>query len=243
MPIYLKTEQRSAQWYQYRLGVCTASEFHKVLTAGGKVSAQAEAYAHRLLAEMMLGRPIEDDLQTQYMQRGQELEDAAISCYEFQSESETDAGGFVTTDDKRIGCSPDRLIGEDGVLEMKCPCGNVHVSYLLDPNSLAKSKGPQVQGELYVTGRRYVDLVSYHPELPPLIVRVTRDEDYIAKLHKVLGTFMDSVYDMRMALEAKFGAFKPIAIPSEEKPAPVDYGEMGLGDEDVTAIWKASQAR
>ncbi len=117
------------------------------------------------------------------------------------------------------------------------------MSYLLDPHSLAKSKGPQVQGELYVTGRRYVDLVSYHPELPPLIARVTRDEDYIALLHKQLGVFMDSVYAMRLQLEQRFGAFKPIVIPTEAPTAAPDFGEMGINEADVTAIWEASQAR
>lgn len=241
MPIYHKLEQRTAAWFQHRLGVCTASEFNQVLTAGGKISKQAESYAHRLLAEMMLGRPIEDDISTRYMQRGEELEDGAISCYEFETGVETSPGGFVTTDDGRCGCSPDRLIGDDGVLEMKCPCGNVHVSYLLDPPSLAKSKGPQVQGELYVTGRQYVDLVSYHPELPPLIVRVVRDEEYIGLLDTALTTFMSSVYEMRTQLEAKYGAFKPIVIPTEEKAAPVDFGDMGIADEDVTATWEASR--
>lgn len=228
--IYYKVESRSAAWYYLRLGRPTASEFHRIVTPTGKNSTQAEDYSHRLLAELMLGKPLEEGVQTEWMLRGQELEDGAIEAYEFQSGLTTSLGGFCTDDEGQYGCSPDRLVGDDGVLEMKCPAPNTHVGYLDDPESLTLAKRPQVQGELLVTGRQWCDLVSFHPELPAVIRRVKRDEKYIDTLRVGLSAFCRQLIVMRANLEQQYGAFKPIVIPSEQ---PVPAGPMAITDEDL----------
>lgn len=241
--IYHKIEQRSAAWFAARIGKPTASEFHKILTGGGKdsskakISDQAEGYAHALLAEMMLGKPL-DAPETEWMIRGQVLEDSAIEAYEFESGLETSPGGFVTDDLGLVGCSPDRLVGECGLLEMKIPAPQTHIGYLLDRRSLELGKRPQVQGQLLVTERDWVDLVSYHPEMPLVIVRVVRDEVYIGLLQRALAAFVAQLAAMREKLEREFGKFPE--VKATERIAE-DYGTLGVTEDDVTAIWEASQ--
>ena len=234
LPIYHRCEGRSEEWFLRRLGIPTASEFHRLITPGGKLSAQSIDYAHVLLAEAMLGKPW-DTPETAWMTRGQELEDQAIQAYEFESGLDTQPGGFVTDARGRYGCSPDRLVGDDGVLEIKCPAPNTHVGYLLSGDMEDKKK-PQVQGQLLVTGRAWVDLTSYHPELPPCIVRVKRDEEYIAKLRVVLEAFCETLILVRTKLEAAYGPFPRIVLPAD-RPAPPDT--LGVSDEDVEAILEA----
>jgi hypothetical protein len=228
MVIYHTVEPQSREWFLLRLGIPTASEFHKIVTPTGKISKQSDDYAHTLLAELMLGHPIDDDMETQWMQRGTELEDSAIKAYEFEV-GETQRGGFVTVDDGSYGCSPDRLVGEVGILEIKCPKPNTHIGYLLS-RSAEQEKTPQIQGQLLVTGRQWVDLMSYHPELPPLIVRVERDEKYIALLGAALREFVGQLAEMRKLLEDRYG---PFPDPWKE-PETVDG--LDVSDEDVAAM-------
>jgi len=185
--------QGTAEWRSLRLGRPTASNFHKILTAGGesgkkaKISEQSTGYLWDLLGELMLGRPI-DEVTTAMMGRGSMLEDRAVAYYELQRDVDTEIVGFCTTDDGRVGASPDRFIGEDGLLEIKCPSVGNHVGYLLF-STIEDRYRPQLQGQLYVTGRQWVDIVSYHPELPAAINRVKRDEDYIKLLAAALDGF------------------------------------------------------
>jgi len=238
--IYHKCEPRSAEWYYLRLGIPTASEFHRILTPGGKLSKQCEDYAYRLLAELMLGKPLDDSPETQWMIRGQELEDQAIDGYEFYRGCQTSPGGFCTNDAGTYGCSPDRLVGDDGVLEMKCPAPSTHVYYMAEPSRLDGEKRCQVQGQLLVTGRRWVDLVSYHPELPIIVRRIGRDAAYIASLAEALDSFVDVVRQMRQILEQQYGPFKPIVIPRSPEPAIVP-DDFGVSDADIDAIWVARE--
>ena len=176
--------QGDAVWHRSRLGLPTASEFSRILTPTGKPSAQVDGYMHALIAERILDAPI-DSGETPWMLRGSDLEDEAIAYYVFAREMACSTVGFCTTDSGTVGCSPDRLVGEDGGLEIKCPSAAVHVGYLLD--NLPRKFWPQVQGCMMVTGRKWWDLLSYNPELPPALVRIERDEDYIAVLGKAVA--------------------------------------------------------
>ncbi len=224
--IHHKVEARSREWFMLRLGKPTASEFHKIVTPTGKLSKQAEDYAHSLMAELMLGRPL-DKPETEWMVRGTELEDKAIDSYEFATDRQTSPGGFIETDDAAYGCSPDRLVGEDGILEMKCPAPNTHVGYLDDPPSMTIDKLPQVMGQMLITGRAWVDLVSYHPELPLLVQRVKRDEKYIDILRVALAQFGQQLITMRANLEQRYGPFPAIGVE-----APV-VESFGVSDDDI----------
>lgn len=240
MSIYHKIEQRSPEWFALRIGKPTASEFDRIITPKtGQLSTQSTDYAKCILAELMLGKPLETP-ETEWMTRGQSLEDNAIEAYEFETGRETSLGGFITDDAETIGCSPDRLVGDDGLLEMKCPAPNTHVGYLLDRMSLEMGKRTQVQGQLLVSGRAWCDLVAYHPEMPLVVVRVKRDEPFIEKMETALRTFVQQLAMMREKLEREYGPFKPITFNKPATQAQDDDG-LGLSDADVTAMWEASQ--
>lgn len=173
------------------------------------------------------------------MVRGVELEDAAIDAYEFESELETSPGGFCTDDANTYGCSPDRLVGDDGLLEMKVPAPNTHIRYLLDKAALGKEKWVQVQGQLLVTGRQWVDLVSFHPEFPLLVRRVNRDEKYIGQLRDTVTMFVSLLRALRLDLERQYGPFPEVRMP--KAPEPQDDAGMGVSEDDIAAIWAASR--
>lgn len=178
-------EQGTPEWEQVRLGVFTASEFDKVLTGGGKPSTQVNAYINKLLAEIITGKPIASFQKTEAMERGNELEQEAADYYALLEDAPLSKVGFCTDDKSIYGCSPDRLVGDSGLLEIKCPLAHTHVENLLCGKMDIGYK-PQVQGQLLVTGRAWCDFMSYHPDMPPLIVRIERDEEYITNLHNAL---------------------------------------------------------
>ena len=94
----LRMEQGTPSWVEARLGIPTASCFDKILTKGGKLSAQASGYMHQLVAEWLLGCPL-DDFASGYMQRGTALEQRAVKWYEFTNDCEVDRVGLCVRDD------------------------------------------------------------------------------------------------------------------------------------------------
>lgn len=180
-------EQGSPKWFAARLGKPTASEFDKIITAGGKASTQADGLMHKLLAELITGKPAVFT-ESDWMKRGKEFEAEARDFLAFQTDTEIRQVGFVTTDCGSFGCSPDGMYAEGGC-ELKCPSPAVHVSYLL-ADRLPSEYVPQVQGSMLVTGAPWWDFVSYHPDMPPLILRVERDEAYHEALAEYMGKFL-----------------------------------------------------
>lgn len=185
----IKCVQGSEAWHAARLGIPTASNFGKIVTPSGKASSQADAYMHQLVAERLLGRAIDSAGDSAWMERGQITEAEAVAFYELRTGEDTHAVGFATLDDGSAGCSPDRLVGDDGGLEIKCPSAPVHVGYLLDVEP--RKYWPQIQGALWITGREWWDFLSYCPELPPALVRYERDEEYIKLLAYGVETFVE----------------------------------------------------
>jgi len=202
--IYVRDiEQGTDEWRALRLGIATASRFDSIITpAKGELSKQADGYARELLAEWLSGQAAET-YQSAWMARGNDMEPEARDYYAFERETVVERVGFVYADDSRMyGCSPDGLIGDDGLLEMKNPKPSTHIGYLLN-GGLPLDYRPQVQGSLLVTGRAWCDFLSYCPGLPPLLLRVTRDEDYIGKMRAALAAFVQSIHEGRQALIAK----------------------------------------
>lgn len=188
--IHIECSQGSPEWYFARIGIPTSSEFDKILTPTGKRSTQADKYANRLLAEIILKEPLDMRPPTFAMERGTMLEADAAASYEFQEDVTTTRAGFFMDDNKRYGCSVDRLVWDKGLLEIKCPLGDTHMANLLS-GKLDDSYKPQVQGQLLVTGKEWNDWYSYFPGLPPSKIRVERDEAYIALLVEALDEFHD----------------------------------------------------
>lgn len=181
--------QGSDEWFAARLGIPTASNFGKIITSLGKPSTSKVKYADQLLADWLAGKPI-DAIETSYwMNRGTELEQQARDDYTFKTDNEVEPIGFAYLDVKeQVGASPDGLIGDDGIQEIKCPKGSTLVGYYGKP--CPAKYYPQVQGELWVTGREWCDFYAWHPELMPYLIRVKRDESYIKLMAEEVEKFV-----------------------------------------------------
>ncbi len=124
-----------------------------------------------------------------WMRRGSQMEADAVAFYELQRDCETVPVGFITNDEGTIGTSPDRLVGSDGLLEVKAPKEETHVAYLLQAGSAYEAYKVQTQGQLWLAEREWNDLLSYHSAMPPAIIRIERDEAFIRLLDAALATF------------------------------------------------------
>jgi hypothetical protein len=180
-------EQGTEEWFACRLGIPTASRFKDILAKGeGKMR---RTYMMDLLGERLTGRVVEG-YKSADMERGNEQEAEARAAYTFQSDVDPIEVGFIRNGEK--GCSPDSLIGEDGMLEIKTRNPRLQLELLLDQKLPSEHKA-QVQGQLWVAERKWCDFVSYCPGLKMVLIRVERDEEYIRALAEEVSRF---VYDM-----------------------------------------------
>jgi hypothetical protein len=182
--------QYSPTWWETRCGFPSASAFDRILTPTGKLSAQAEGYIDELIADRCQLSPnfFTERPMSREMANGRDMEPEARRWYQMERPDSLvqQVGGCVSACG-RFWASPDGLVDDDGVLELKCPMLKTQVEYLrLD--TLPANYRPQVHGQLFVTGRKYVDFASYAPGLPGFIVRVEPDE-YTAKLAVALEDF------------------------------------------------------
>jgi putative phage-type endonuclease len=175
--IILNDEQGSPEWLASRLGRPSASMFSNLITTSGKPSSSAKKYIAEMVAERLTGRS-KPFYTNEHMERGNFLEPEAREAYEFITDFEVVETGFILDDSEEFGCSPDGLVSTDGGLEIKCPSDSVHVSYLRAGKVPAKYY-QQVQGCMWITGRDWWDFMSYHPEMPHLLVRARRNEKFI----------------------------------------------------------------
>lgn len=180
-------DQNSDEWYRARMGIPTASGFSNILAKGeGKTR---RSYLLRLAGEVITGEPGET-YESQAMQRGHEMEAEARELYAFAHDAEPQLVGFIRNGDK--GCSPDALIGTNGILEIKTKRADLLIDVLLKGEFPLEHKA-QVQGSLWIAEREYVDLCIYWPRLPLFTVRATRDEVYIYDLAKAVDKFNDEL--------------------------------------------------
>ena len=190
---YYDLVQGTTEWFRVRSGIPTASAMDKIITPGGERSKSAEKYLYHLLAERILGRPLDQDKGSFWTIRGSEMEAEALAYYRFQRDCATQPVGFITTADGRVGASPDQLIGEDGCLEIKCPSPEIHMMYLMQAGGAYTAYKVQCQTQLFVSQRAWADVGSYFPGLPEAIIRIERDERYIAKIAAACEAFCDEL--------------------------------------------------
>lgn len=199
----LDVTQGSPEWLQARLGIPTASGYDKILTPKKMTaSTQAVTYRNQLAAEWLLGHPIDWQDSNGFMTRGTGMEAEARAFYELQHDVDVEQVGFILRDDGRTGGSPDALVGGDGILEIKCPAIHTHIGYVIDHGLLTAKYHAQVNGYLYLSGREWVDIISYNPMLPSVQVRIERDEKYIAALGPAIDTFCDYLDAVKEQLAA-----------------------------------------
>lgn len=170
--------QGSESWFAARVGKPTASNFSRLVNSKGERSKSLQGYARELASELYAGKTLNEFHGNAWMERGRELEAEAIALYEFTNDVAVTRVGFCTDDTNRYGCSPDGLVGEDGGLEIKCLKAERHmeaVAYHAKHACAPSGYVQQVQGGLFITGRKWWDLQFYNPELPPLVIRFTPD--------------------------------------------------------------------
>ena len=130
------------------------------------------------------------------MRWGTEQEAAARAAYERVTGISVEETGFVAHDTLMAGCSPDGLADWDGLIEIKCPFNTgVHIDTLL--NGMPAEHAPQVQGQMWITGRQWCDFVSYDPRMPAelqlYVQRINRDPAFIADLERQVSEFLAEV--------------------------------------------------
>ena len=213
--ITLNLEQGSDAWLEARAAVITASRFvdaraklsRKSKTGGpGDFAAKAIEYAWTVALERIACKPLDQTFQTWQMKRGNDLEPEARMAYEMKTGLLAGESGLLLTDDRVFGYSSDGLVDDDGMVEIKCPanCQKIGTTWS-DPDHAVDDYIDQMQGGMWITGRKWCDFIMYCPWLEPIgkelfVKRVHRDDDYIESLegdllefHKMVSRFVESL--------------------------------------------------
>jgi putative phage-type endonuclease len=201
--------QGSDEWKQLRLGKVTASRVADMVarTKSGYGASRAN-YAAQLIAERLTGVAAESYTNAA-MQHGTDTEPEARNAYEFYQGVTVEQVAFVphpTIAD--AGCSPDGLVGDDGMVEIKCPNTATHLDTLLGRTVPAKYID-QMQFQMSCCGRQWCDFVSYDPRMPEhmrlFVQRVARDDNRIAELEAEAVTFLKEIAFKIEQLENLYG--------------------------------------
>lgn len=193
-------EQGGAEWWQARLGLPTASEFSSVMAKGqGKTR---RAYMLRLIGERICGEPA-DTYTNAHMERGKIMEEEARNAYAFMHDVDPVRIGFIRNGG--VGCSPDSLIGDSGLVEIKTKLPHLQIETLL-ADRLPPDHSAQVYGQLWVAEREWCDFVSYWPKLPLFVKRVYRDEKIIADIKREVEEFSVEMQKLEDQIRAMGGA-------------------------------------
>ena len=205
-----KIEQGSDAWKALRAGKVTASRVADVMSKikSGE-SAGRKNYRMDLVAERLTGKPV-DSFTNSAMQWGTEQEPFARIAYETHKGIFVEQVPFVDHPTiEWFGCSPDGLVGEDGLLEIKCPNTTTHLEYLQDGKPPSKYI-PQMMAQMACTGRKWCDFVSFDPRLPEdlqmLVVRLNWDDAYIQEMETEVKQFLNEVEATLSQLKRKLNA-------------------------------------
>lgn len=210
-------EQRSPEWFAARLGRVTASRVADVLakTKSGP-SASRTNYMAELIVERLTGHSPER-FTNAAMQWGTDHEPEAIAAYEFMHDASVEPVGFVLHPDSlEMGASPDGMVGDDGLVEVKCPNTSTHIDTLLR----AKVPGKyvtQMQWQMACTGRAWCDFVSFDPRLPAhlsmFVYRVDRDDTFITEATAEVLAFLAEMSAKIEQLQSTYAPGEATADP------------------------------
>jgi len=187
MQIYRDIEQGTPEWIAVRAGIPTASMYATVMAQGrgGGDSKTRRTYMLKLAGERLTGEPM-DNYSNGHMERGHEHEPLARESYAFLTGTKPEQVGFIRSGD--TGASPDSLVGEDGLVEIKSKLAHLHLEVLLS-DAVPPEHTAQIQGQLWVAEREWLDFVSYCPKLELFVKRVYRDEPMIKKIEIAVDQF------------------------------------------------------
>ncbi len=188
MKIY-NFEQRSPDWYDVRMGVITASQIKRVMGLRNS----DETYLNELLSQRIT-KQFKELYVSDSMEHGIHFESDACEVYSYITNNKLDHVGFILKNEY-VGCSPDGLIGNLGLLEIKCPNTSTHLGYIRN-DVVPKDYLFQCLYQLYVTDREWVDFMSYDPRISNphnvFIKRVDKESyaDEYKKLQEKLDLFI-----------------------------------------------------
>ena len=192
-------EQRSDEWFTARCGKATGSRIADIVakTKSGYSASRAN-YMAQLVVERMTGK-VAESFSNAAMDWGTEQEPYARAAYEAHSGVLVDEVGMVDHPTVEMsGASPDGLVGEDGLVEIKCPTTATHIETLME-KAAPKKYIDQMQWQMACTGRKWCDFVSFDPRMPQglqlFVKRVERDDEYIAELESEVAAFLQEVSD------------------------------------------------
>jgi YqaJ-like viral recombinase domain len=196
-PFIIDCEQRTEQWAALRCGKVTGSRICDVLAEIKKGEAASRRnYRAEIIVETLTGIPVEQYISKE-MQWGTDTEPFARTAYELERDANISTVGFaIHPMIERFGISPDGLVGEDGLVEIKCPNTATHIDYLL-AGAVPSDYQPQMLAEMACTGRAWCDFVSFDPRLPKhlrlFVRRFDRDDARIAEIELKVQGFLDEV--------------------------------------------------
>lgn len=197
-------DQRSADWFMARLGNATGSRFKDVmakLKSGAPAKARQD-YALELATERITGI-VADNFVSTAMKWGTDQEEPARTAYIALTNSWVDETGFIKHNELRAGVSPDGLVDDKGLIEIKCPYNsNNHIATMLE--GMPEDHMPQVQGQMWITGREWNDFCSFDPRMPDHLKlyrqRINRDDGYIQRLETEVRLFLAEVDEITTRL-------------------------------------------
>jgi putative phage-type endonuclease len=207
MKIIETCEQGSAEWLAMRLGKVTASKVSDVLSKGrgSAPSKMSETYMIELIAEVLTGNS-KPFFENDAMRWGTETEPQARAMYAVNNDFVDVKEVAFVEHNEQIGISPDGLIGEDGLLEIKCPNTTTQIKRALSNDYSADYKA-QIQMQLWVTEREWCDFLSFDPRLDCeagyLQQRVFRDEEYIEEMKVKVYAFVEKMNEIIEQLTTK----------------------------------------
>ena len=201
-------EQGSDEWAQARCGLVTASRCFDVqsMTKKGEETAARRNYRSELICEILTGVPYPQFVSKE-MVWGRKQEQFARAAYEMERDVLVETCGFIVHPEiDRFGASPDGLVGDDGMIQIKCPNTSTHLGWMLS-GQIPLEHMPQMLAEMSCTGRAWCDFVSYDPRLPDhlqlFVRRFRRDEKLIAALEREVENFNAQIDEQIASLPEK----------------------------------------
>lgn len=199
---FIECLQGSPEWFAARCGRVTASCFADAISTtsrasgkrkAGDPSAAAERYAADIAIERISGKPHGEPPKAWVLERGHEMEARARMVYEVRSKAFVTEAGICLTDDDLFGYSTDGLVDEDGLIEIKAPIDSTKIVAMWQTGDTSEYDH-QMQGGMWITGRKWCDFIMYVPDLAPVgkdlyVKRIHRNDEFIDTMVEQLGEF------------------------------------------------------